>query len=75
VTLSTLLCGFYPVLHAVLYIMLQVGGGWGPFGGQGLGAMIRRGCWVLHAVLHTMLQVGGKMRAFVPPRGDPGAAP
>jgi glycerol uptake facilitator-like aquaporin len=24
VTMSTLLCGFYPVLHSVLYITLQV---------------------------------------------------
>ncbi|GBF97262.1 hypothetical protein Rsub_09953 [Raphidocelis subcapitata] len=27
VTMSTLLCGFYPVLHAVLYIALQILGG------------------------------------------------
>ncbi len=27
VTISTLLCGFYPVLHAVLYIILQIAGG------------------------------------------------
>jgi len=26
VTISTLLCGFYPVLHSILYIILQVGG-------------------------------------------------
>lgn len=25
VTMSTLLCGFYPVLHSILYIFLQVG--------------------------------------------------
>lgn len=25
VTISTLLCGFYPVLHSVLYVALQVG--------------------------------------------------
>lgn len=27
VTLSTVFCGFYPVLHAVLYIILQIAGG------------------------------------------------
>jgi glycerol uptake facilitator-like aquaporin len=27
VTISTLLCGFYPVLHSVLYITLQVRSG------------------------------------------------
>jgi hypothetical protein len=25
VTISTLLCGFYPLMHSVLYIILQVG--------------------------------------------------
>lgn len=24
VTISTLLCGFYPILHSILYIILQV---------------------------------------------------
>jgi hypothetical protein len=27
VTISTLLCGFYPLMHSILYIILQVRGG------------------------------------------------